>query len=171
MRRLALRVAYLVALCALMEITSFVALRIVGARVGGHGFSVSRLQVEQKGRSENFPDPLERGAFALHPYVGYVYDADVHRDRSRGFTVGPYGFADQVGPLPKRDDRRVIVGIFGGSVALRLAYEAGPLLIRELTSLPRFAGKEIVLVKAALGAFKEPQQLMALNYFLVLGGE
>ena len=171
MKKVAFRAAYVVALYALMEVCSFFALWAIGARIGDGGFSLAGLQADQKGRVENAPDLFGRGAFALHPYLGYVYDPDVHQDGSRGFTVGPYGFVDQTGPLPRRDKRRVIVGIFGGSVALRLAFEAAPVLVQELTSDPRFAGKEIVLVKVALGAFKQPQHLMALNYLLVLGAE
>jgi hypothetical protein len=34
-----------------------------------------------------------------------------------------------------------------------------------------FAGKEVVFVNLALRGFKQPQQLMALNYFLTLGAE
>src|SRR5262245_34479147 len=171
MKKVVFRAASLAALYLLMEVCAFVALWAIGARIGGGEFSFARIRAEQKARLAPPPDLLARGAFALHPYLGYVYDPDVHRDGSQGFTVGPYGFVDQMASLPKRDDRHVIVGIFGGSVALRFAYEAAPMLTQELRNIPRFAEKEIVLVKAGLGAFKQPQQLMALNYLLVLGAE
>ncbi len=43
--------------------------------------------------------------------------------------------------------------------------------LEALRAHPPFRGKEIELVCFAMGGFKQPQQLMALNYFLVLGAE
>lgn len=168
MKRLAIRAAYVVALYALMEICSFIALRVIGEGFGTSAFTLAGLWEEQQRRVESAPDLFGRGALALHPYLGYVYDPEVHRAGSRGFSVNPHGLLGEAGPPPRRGKGRVVIGIFGGSVALGLADRV---LADEFRASPRFAGKEIVFVKAALGAYKQPQQLMTLNYLLVLGAE
>src|SRR4030095_3931354 len=40
---------------------------------------------------------------------------------------------------------------------------------RALKQSPYFAGKELVLLSFAAGAYKQPQQLLILNYFLSIG--
>ena len=97
----------------------------------------------------------------VHPYMGYVYDPRVEQS-------SPYGVSD-VSPIQHRSPGKVIIGIFGGSFADDIAYNAGEALADLLK--PRFPGKQFVVVKATIGGYKQPQQLMALNYFTALGGE
>ena len=63
----------------------------------------------------------------------------------------------------------LIVGFFGGSFAEDVAYTAAGTMIEELK--PLYPGKEIVVVKGAMAGYKQPQQLMAYNYFSALGGD
>jgi hypothetical protein len=98
----------------------------------------------------------------VHPYLGYVYDPGVERSAS------PYGISD-VSPVQHRSSDKVIVGIFGGSFADDIAYGMTQALADRLT--PAFPGREFVFVKLTIGGYKQPQQLMALNYFMALGGE
>jgi hypothetical protein len=98
----------------------------------------------------------------VHPYLGYVYDPGVERSAS------PYGISD-VSPVQHRSADKVIVGIFGGSFADDIAYGMTEELADRLQ--PGFPGREFVFVKLTIGGYKQPQQLMALNYFLALGGE
>jgi hypothetical protein len=103
----------------------------------------------------------------LHPYLGFVRDPDVLDDVSiYGF---PLGTVD--GHLFKRSDKQVLIGIFGGSVAEQLARDGAGFLQDELLSHPFFSGKEIKIIPFAMGGYKQPQQLLTLNYLLVLGGE
>jgi hypothetical protein len=63
-----------------------------------------------------------------------------------------------------------VIGIFGGSVAAYFARTGA--LEAALARRPEFAGKNIVIAsKGSMGGFKQPQQLFALSYALILGGE
>jgi len=99
----------------------------------------------------------------LHPYLGFVNDPRAfHRINEFGF-LGP-------SPILKRHPQRLNVLLTGGSVAVEL-YGDGSLLKSALSGLPEFRGKEIVIVPACLGGYKQPQQLLALAHFLALGAE
>jgi hypothetical protein len=101
----------------------------------------------------------------LHPYVGFVLTpADPSNE-----AFADVGWLHQV--IYKRSPDQVIVGLTGGSVARQLTEEAAPALVEALANGPRFRGKKIVLVGLNMGGFKQPQQLMALNYLLTLGAE
>ncbi len=98
----------------------------------------------------------------VHPYLGYVYDPTVE-------SASPYGISD-ISPIQHRSPDTLIVAVFGGSYAEDIAHQDGPIgLAAQLE--PYFPGKEIVVVKSAIGGYKQPQQLMALDYFTALGGE
>lgn len=116
----------------------------------------------------------------LHPYLGYVYrptstfapgtmykgfPLEAQRSNNFGF-LSPHDYP--VRPTPRRE---VIVGLFGGSVATSLALrETGAgVLARRLASVPAFAGRPILVVPFAQPGYKQPQQLLALSYFLALG--
>lgn len=122
-------------------------------------------------------DPLriaERARNVLHPYLGFVRDPV-----SPGMVTGignekthSYGFADiesQIVRETSPDD--VVIGIFGGSVAERLAYskDSMKIITDAVASIPRYKAKNPVLTMVALSGYKQPQQLMAYNYLLSLG--
>jgi len=116
----------------------------------------------------------------LHPYLGYVYrpsstfapgtmykgfPVEAQRSNNFGF-LAPYDY-----PVLPSARREVLVGLFGGSVTTSLALrerEAG-VLARKLAGVPAFAGRPILVVPFAQPGYKEPQQLLALAYFLSLG--
>ena len=100
----------------------------------------------------------------LHPYLGFVLDP------SQKETINKFGF---VGPPyhSKSSDDKVVIGIFGGSVALHLYLYARDELIAELKNNPECSDKDIEVVNFSNGGFKQPQQLLALTYFLSLGSK
>lgn len=106
-----------------------------------------------------------------HPYLGYVTDptAPPGAERPSGATVSEYGFNGPP-PIQKKGGSRVVVGIFGGSVAMWL-WHYRDALEEALKLSPRYRDRDIVFVCAAMGGYKQPQLLMALSYFLSLGGE
>ena len=110
--------------------------------------------------------------YVLHPYLGFTRNADLKQHsflfRSVSVPVNEFGFFG-ASPLKMQDSNRIHVALMGGSVAADVFLKARDRLKVELSSLPQWQGKEISISSIALGGFKQPQQLMALNYFLSLG--
>ncbi len=95
----------------------------------------------------------------LHPYVGFVYDFG---DEKKNFQS--QGFFTKNSPVAKKEEGKLNIVVLGGSVAEGLAKyieqaweKTFPIPIR--------------LINLATPGFKEPQQLLALTYFLSLGAE
>lgn len=108
-----------------------------------------------------------------HPYLGFVYSPDYDPAgmfRMHGMPVSSWGFLDDKPPLQPASENDVVIGIFGGSVAFYFSVQGVPALLEELAQVPAFRGKRLVVVRTALGGFKQPQQLLTLNYLLSLGG-
>lgn len=107
----------------------------------------------------------------LHPYIGVVLDPSVPPRAGIPYAShSVYGFPGESPPFERSDDR-VVVALSGGSVAMQFFFDGKEAFVEGLRAHPSFQGKEIELVCFAMGGFKQPQQLMALNYFLVLGAE
>jgi len=104
----------------------------------------------------------------IHPYLGFV-ETPGATDK---YPVSDFGFVDTKSPIQKRSDDKIIIGIFGGSVACQIAQEGGLSEIEsELKKSRFFTGRKLVFLNFAIGGYKQPQQLMALNFILALGGE
>jgi hypothetical protein len=111
----------------------------------------------------------------LHPYFGFIdkvgldhrppYAQTSHLANNFGFgSTYPY-------PFRKRNANQFVVGVFGGSVAANYAFFEleVPTLATALKQLPELAGKEVLILPFAIGGYKQPQQLIVLNYFLSIG--
>lgn len=108
----------------------------------------------------------------LHPYFGYVQKPGP--DFRPGFKYNNYGFISPYDyPYTKTNNNQVIIGILGGSVASNYSiYEVqNKILEKKLQQLPQFQGKELIILSLAIGGYKQPQQLINLNYLLALGQE
>ena len=115
--------------------------------------------------------------FQIHPYFGYVqkptldfrfpYSTVVHHPNNWGFD------SEHDYPFKRQNEKQFIIGIFGGSVAQSVAmFELEHRnLTRILQQLPYLKDKEIIILSFTVGAYKQPQQLLILNYFLSLGQE
>jgi hypothetical protein len=82
--------------------------------------------------------------------------------------INAWGF---FGPPPVGGENPEVsrVAILGGSLALELFLYARDALREALQRDPAFAGRELEIVSLALGGMKQPQQLLVLDYVLVLG--
>lgn len=114
----------------------------------------------------------------LHPFFGYVLKPNLPLNlefSTRIFTVNNLGFpADYDYPFIRQNPNQVIIGVFGGSVASNFSmYEIeNQVLTKTLKEkIPELANKEIIILPFALGGYKQPQQLLILNYILSLGQE
>ncbi len=110
----------------------------------------------------------------LHPYLGFIRDFRKERhvfdDRIVQTTINPFGFFG-LSPLEKKGNEEVRVAIAGGSVALQLFLYSKDSLIKSLKEIDAFRGKKVEIISLALGGIKQPQQLMAINWFLALGAD
>ena len=115
--------------------------------------------------TENIPDGFgER--FTIHPYIGFVRKPLNAKERS----IMTHGFPHSgTGVLFPQDDTVYRIGIFGGSVAHQF-YAAGGKTLRDLLrDHPTINSRTIRLQSMAAGSYKQPQQVMALNYLLSQG--
>jgi hypothetical protein len=95
-------------------------------------------------------------SYQLHPYFGFI---------------GKEAYGNL--PYKRANNNQVIIGIFGGSVAVYYyVYELEHrVLLQALQRLPQFKNREIVILRFCHEAYKQPQQLLVLNYFLSIGQE
>lgn len=106
----------------------------------------------------------------LHPYFGFVQSPG--DDFRKGFKYNKAGFISPYEyPYKKTSDNQFIVGVFGGSVASNYSiFEIqNQILARKLKQVPELQNKEIIILSFATGGYKQPQQLLVLNYFLSIG--
>ena len=111
---------------------------------------------------------------ASHPYLGWVMNPQTSQGTEFGgrqIPVNRFGFNDDEQELPKRATDQLVVGILGGSVAWQMTVLGESAFRESLKQSPALRDKEIRLVRLAMPAYKEPQQLMALSFFLALGAE
>ncbi|MBL9080036.1 MAG: hypothetical protein JNL08_21265 [Planctomycetes bacterium] len=116
--------------------------------------------------------PEQRAANAgqvVHPFLGFV--SDPTQAAAVGLPISRFGLVDTRSPLRRRDPQRYVVAVLGGSLALQLALFADDQLAAALRRSPRLADREVEVVHLALGGWKQPQQLFALQLVLLLGGE
>lgn len=111
-------------------------------------------------------------ALVPHPFLGFVYNPRYNPEGTRSFHTVPasdWGFLDDKAPIRAPSPDEVTIGIFGGSVAFWFSVHGVEAMLDDLSKLARFRGKRFVVVRTALGGFKQPQQLMTLSYLLALG--
>jgi len=119
---------------------------------------------------EAFPGPPSQSvplqspnAEVLHPYLGFVVDPS----RRPGYTVHGLPASGKAEAPP--GGAPFTVAVFGGSFAEGMVREAGG-AIEDAVREEIGGGRGPVSVQAfAIGGYKQPQQLLALAYFLSLG--
>ena len=126
-------------------------------------------------------DPEEYGGVLApreqHPYVGFLSRPGVPsgnletRVPFQGICkINDNGFiGDQ--DFRTRGPGEVHLLMVGGSFAHQAFCMSQPELLARLRTVPRYANKKFKLFTFATGSYKQPQQVMAVNYFLALGGK
>lgn len=120
---------------------------------------------ENRQSGNELPDNLTSRRF--HPFFGFVVKPGIdERFNNYGF-ISPYDY-----PYVKNDENEFIIAVFGGSVAEIFSQnENRERFIQNLKQNDFFKSKEIIILNFAAGAYKQPQQLMVLSYFLSIGQE
>lgn len=107
--------------------------------------------------------PVERvsnAAFVLHPYFGYTFQPSFEGTDPRGFYSGASSF-----PVHRERDE-LVVGVFGGSVAMQVAGARGA-LVAALEPAAQAAGhRRVTVLSFAIGGWRQPQHFNALVRFL-----
>ena len=146
----------------------------------GHRFSYgSNLEAEARalidGPAANPKAPrFEATDEVVHPFLGFVLDPTFRRPVStpEGALI-PSVSSDGFMPVPAAagpaTGRELRVALVGGSMAQLLGMWAGQDLATGLASVPRFAGRRVIVETYALGGYKQPQQFLTLGYLLSLG--
>ena len=164
-KRLAFGLILLAATWLLIEGISLLALSMSYG-----GVTNVRRVLDETGQAGVLRSLAGGGGDVIHPYLG-----NVRRPGSsaaeRGETISEFGFLDVASPLHHKAPDRVIVGILGGSLAEEFAAASLEALERDLRDSSDFSNKELVFVRLALSGYKQPQQLMVVNYLLALGAE
>lgn len=87
------------------------------------------------------------------------------RNEKQQFRIfSPYDYS-----ILSSSDDIFIIGIFGGSVARWFSLQGAATLIRELANLTELNARQLVLLNFGHAGYKQPQQLLALSYFMSIG--
>jgi len=177
LRRTAATVTFVLLTVALAEVGSCVLLRSSLTTLPSR--SEIQASLEPPERSEAgpatpdrrlLPEPIQQDI--LHPYLGFVRNPAIGRqvfnDRVIEEPVNEYGFFGP-SPLEARDPGTFSVAITGGSVATDLYLRSSEALRSGLRESLGLSDGRIRILCLALGGMKQPQQLLALVYFLSLG--
>jgi hypothetical protein len=182
LRRVLFWILLVALVAAVIEAASFGVISILGRSLRSYSQLVARRSEVAKPVTESasVSEPLMddgsvpfRTEQVIHPYLGFVMDAERHRaaldSRNRRDAVD-LGFPRNTHSLFQTpSDRRAVVAVFGGSVAELFTLEGTDELVRQLRLIPRFVDKDVIVLCLASAGYKQPQQLMTLNYFLSLG--
>ena len=118
------------------------------------------------------------GIRIVHPYMGFVYEPGtrlINLSTKTYFKKGiceinSHGFVGTP-PFPKNTNKSLNVIILGGSVAQQFSCLGAEKLKNDLSKIKKFKKSKINIINLGIGAYHQPQQLMALNYYLAHGGE
>jgi hypothetical protein len=108
----------------------------------------------------------------LHPFLGFVRNPEIKEhefnERIVREPLNDYGFWGP-SPVAANPDDDYVIAILGGSVAAEFYLSGREALTAQLRDRGRLEERNIRFVSIALGGMKQPQQLLALSYFLALG--
>lgn len=107
----------------------------------------------------------------VHPYLGFVRRPRSASETRLPYGVSEFGFPDNDLPLVERQPGEVIIAVVGGSVAEEFARHGWETLREQLQTSEPFRQKRPRIVRLGLSGYKQPQQLLLVNYLLALGAE
>ncbi len=146
---------------------------LVGLHTTSASFRWGDLIDEQVAVARGAPT-ADESQETIHPYHGWAFNPQVSEGvdfAGRRIPVNALGLVDDVPAIQKRDPKKIIVGMTGGSVAWQMSVAGESAFKAELAQELGRAADEIILVRFGLSGFKQPQQLMTLNWLMTQGAE
>ncbi|MFM9965883.1 MAG: hypothetical protein ACKV2Q_32275 [Planctomycetaceae bacterium] len=119
----------------------------------------------------NTSSRLELAEDIVHPYLGFVRRPRSASEARLPFGVSEFGFPDNESPLAARQPDELIIAVLGGSVAEEFARHGWERLQHQLQESEAYRAKRLRIVRLGLSGYKQPQQLLLVNYLLALGAE
>lgn len=121
--------------------------------------------------TQNSPDSFNQ---IVHPYLGAALEPLEKKEIPFGSdddTMENYGFGPFSGPfIREHQPDSISVAVVGGSVAKQFVTHGHPeILFKKLAQLPKYAGKKFIVSVPTNYGYKQPQQLLAINYLLSIG--
>lgn len=137
----------------------------IGARLLGGAADERAARLFATGADDDPPraQALEDQRVIVHPYFGYVVDPRAKGINAFGFFRDP--------PLTTRAPDRLVIAVFGGSVADQVFALGRQALVERLGAAPPFRGRRIEVISTALGGYKQPQQMLVLAALLAFGAQ
>jgi len=181
-----LLLTYLIAFYVFAEIFSLAYFYITR---GEWIYNQESLPVEKRLEISNTTPRQQLTNSVLHPVLGFIWNPGLSikkvANRTRldlmvGVSQTPkwsrissnnYGFFSPVDYPFRPEEDAFLIGVFGGSVAQWFSLQGADRLKQLIKDIPALRNRKIYILNFAQGAFKQPQQLLALNYFLALGQE
>jgi hypothetical protein len=137
--------------------------------------TINKLQQGPAYTAEDFAGKSVVVKEKLHPYFGYVIDGKLRTENCASDDPQECYSRIKVStdkPFVRRAPDKLIVGLLGGSVAVGTSSRGVGTLYKEfLGQLPEYRDREVILYTMASGGFRQPQQLMMLNFYISLGAE
>ncbi len=152
--------------------TSAESLSYLGLKAAIENFSLAKMHRQRTSIARGLSS--DGAAEVIHPYLGWCFDPNVAEPvefDGRTIPVNKLGFLDDKPSVAKRRDDEFLLGIAGGSVAWQVSVAGESVLRETLEASPLLQGRKVRLVRMAMSGYKQPQQVMMLNYLLSLGGE
>lgn len=156
------------------ELAAFVALKVLSEE----GMTLTVLQ-QQRAKLTKTYYPVKQPTTAdtkkgrphevVHPYIGYVTNFNDPACPDFGFC-DKYMKNHPTGPFTQKTKDNYIVAVMGGSFAYGVSISSTEhYLSEQLKTIPALKDKKVIVHTLSMGGFKQPQQLMTINYFLALG--
>jgi hypothetical protein len=110
----------------------------------------------------------------VHPFTGWSLDPQISAGDEvfgKHIPVNRMGFVDDQESIQRRAPDRLIIGVTGGSVAWQMTVGGDEVIRKVLQQSPEFRDLDIRILRIGQSGYKQPQQLMTVNWLMALGGE
>ena len=144
-----------------IEVSSFAMYSLVR----GHLFSFSAINNK---RSEVIVESQQVGDLKVDG-VRVPWDVSIHPYFGFG-KPGGFHFLEDKDDVAQSDPNGVVVAITGGSVSQNVFKDSKDIIKGHIERIPAFKGKNVYVISIGHFAWKQPQQLTALAYYLSMGG-